>query len=70
MLGLPPSVGIHFAIELVDMRKGIDGLRTIVEGVLKRDPYEGHLFVFVGNAGQGEDPVLESKRLRRLHEAP
>jgi hypothetical protein len=30
------------------MRKGIDGLRAIVDGVLKRDPYEGHLFVFVG----------------------
>ena len=27
MLGLPPSVRIYFAAELVDMRKGIDGLR-------------------------------------------
>jgi transposase len=48
MLGLPPTVRIHFAVGLVDMRKGIDGLRAIVDGVLKRDPYEGHLFVFVG----------------------
>ncbi len=50
MLGLPPSVRIHFATALVDMRKGIDGLRTLVEGTLKKDPYEGHLFVFVGKA--------------------
>jgi transposase len=49
-LGLPPSVRIHFAVGLVDMRKGIDGLRAIVDGVLKRDPYEGHLFVFVGKS--------------------
>jgi transposase len=50
MLGLPPSVRIHFATGLVDMRKGIDGLHTLVEGTLKKDPYEGHLFVFVGKA--------------------
>lgn len=48
MLGLPPSVKIYFATELVDMRKGIDGLRTVVEQALRADPYEGHLFVFVG----------------------
>ncbi len=48
MLGLPPSVKIYFATELVDMRKGIDGLRAVVEQALKSDPYEGHLFVFVG----------------------
>jgi transposase len=50
MLGLPPSVRIHFATALVDMRKGIDGLRAIVEGALKKDPFEGHIFVFVGKA--------------------
>ena len=50
MLGLPPSVRIHFATELVDMRNGIDGLRAIVEGTLKKEPYDGHLFVFVGKA--------------------
>jgi transposase len=50
MLGLPPSVRIHFATALVDMRKGIDGLRTLVEGTLKKDPLDGHLFVFVGKA--------------------
>lgn len=33
MLGLPPSVRIYFATELVDMRNGIDGLRAIVEAV-------------------------------------
>ena len=50
MLGLPPSVRIYFAAELVDMRKGIDGLRALVEGALKKDPYGGHLFVFVGKS--------------------
>lgn len=50
MLGLPPSVRIYFAAEPTDMRKGIDGLRAILEATLRRDPYEGHLFVFVGKA--------------------
>jgi transposase len=48
MLGLPPSVRIYFAAEPTDMRKGIDGLRAHVEGELGKDPYDGHLFVFVG----------------------
>lgn len=50
MLGLPPSVKIHFATTLVDMRKGIDGLRVVVDQALKRDPLSGHLFVFVGKS--------------------
>jgi transposase len=41
-------VRIYFATGLVDMRNGVDGLRTIVEQVLKRNPNEGHLFVFIG----------------------
>jgi putative transposase len=48
MLGLPPSARIYFATSLVDMRNGVDGLRTIIEQVLKRNPNDGHLFVFVG----------------------
>ena len=48
VLGLPPSARIYFATGLVDMRNGIDGLHTIVEQVLERNPNEGHLFVFVG----------------------
>lgn len=50
MFGLPPSVKIYFATTLVDMRKGIDGLRAIVENTLKKNPNDGHLFVFVGKS--------------------
>jgi len=50
MLSLPPSVRIYFATELTDMRKGIDGLRALVEGTLEKDPYTGHLFVFIGKS--------------------
>jgi transposase len=50
MFGVPPSVRIYFATEPTDMRKGIDGLRAIVEASLGRNPYGGHLFVFVGKS--------------------
>lgn len=50
MFGLPPSVRIYFATSLADMRNGIDGLRAIVEGTLRHDPYAGHLFVFIGKS--------------------
>ena len=29
-----------------DMRRGFDGLSTMVEQMLKQDPFSGHLFVF------------------------
>ena len=48
MLSLPPSVRIWLGSQTVDMRRGHDGLRAVVEQVLERDPYSGHLFVFLG----------------------
>jgi transposase len=73
MLGLPPSVRIYFATEPTDMRKGIDGLRALVEGTLRHDPYHGHFFVFVGKSKDKvkilfcdrSDFVLYSTRLER-----
>jgi transposase len=73
MVFLPPSVRIYFATQLVDMRNGIDGLKAVVENTLKKNPLDGHLFVFVG---KGKDKikilfwdkngfVLHMKRLER-----
>jgi hypothetical protein len=30
------------------MRKGIDGLAMLVQGMLRQDPFSGHLFLFRG----------------------
>jgi transposase len=46
MWGLPPSVRLFVATELVDGRKGPDSLMTLVRDVLKYDIFEGHLFIF------------------------
>ena len=41
---LPPGVKVHLAFGYIDMRKGIDGLSMLVQGVLRQDPFSGHLF--------------------------
>jgi len=51
MLTLPGSVRIYLSTAPTDMRKGHDGLRALVEGVLGADVYSGHLFVFVSRKG-------------------
>ena len=43
---LPAGVKVHLAFGYTDMRKGIDGLAMLVQGVLRQDPFSGHLFVF------------------------
>jgi transposase len=45
---LPRGVKVHLAFGFIDMRKGIDGLAMLVQGVLRQDPFSGHLFVFRG----------------------
>jgi len=45
---LPAGVKVHLAFGCTDMRKGIDGLAMLVQGVLRQDPFSGHLFLFRG----------------------
>jgi transposase len=55
------------------LRKGFDGLALVVQETLKRDPHNGHLFVFRGRRGglikvlwhDGQGMCLFSKRLER-----
>jgi len=48
MLSFPPSpsVRIFIARDAIDMRKGLDGLSSLVIDVIDEDPQSGHLFVF------------------------
>jgi transposase len=56
-----------------DMRKGFDGLSALVQHVLKRDPFSGHVFVFRGKRGDrlkllwwdGQGLCLYYKRLEQ-----
>jgi len=48
MLTFPSSVRIYLAAEPVDLGRGHDGLVAIVRGAWRLNPFEGHLFVFLG----------------------
>ena len=51
MIGLPPSVKIYVACERCDMRRSFDRLASMVEEILKLDPFSGHLFLFRSRLG-------------------
>ncbi len=48
MIPLPSGTKVWLATGHTDMRKGIGGLSLLVQEVLGRDPFCGHLFVFRG----------------------
>lgn len=48
MLTLPSSVRVYLAAEPVDLRRGHDGLVAIVRSEWRLNPFDGHLFVFLG----------------------
>jgi len=49
MMGLPSGTRIWLATGTMDMRKGLDGLASLVQTVLGEDPFSGHLFVVRGD---------------------
>ena len=48
MMLLPAGTRVHLVVGITDMRKGLDGLAMMVQGILEQDPYSGHLFAFRG----------------------
>jgi transposase len=48
VLTLGPGVHIVLATAPVDLRRGHDGLVSLVQSLWKADPYSGTLFVFSG----------------------
>ena len=46
MIAITPHMHIMLATDLVDFRKGIDGLAAVCRNVLDKDPFTGYLFVF------------------------
>lgn len=73
MLSLPSAVEVYLASDRVDMRKGFEGLSSIVRNQWSKDLYSGHIFAFVGRRldrvkllwWDRGGPVLYYKRLER-----
>lgn len=51
MLSVAPGTKVYLAAEAVDLRRGHDGLCSLVKNSLTLDPFAGHLFAFVGKRG-------------------
>ena len=51
MLSIPANVRVYLCMQATDMRKGFDGLHSMVLQVFQRDPLDGHLFLFVNRRG-------------------
>jgi transposase len=75
MMLMPAGVKVHLALGVTDMRKGMDGLATLVQETLKKDPFSGHLFAFRGQRANmikilfwdGTGLCLFTKRIDRGH---
>jgi transposase len=73
MIPLPIGARVWLATGHTDMRRGMPGLALLVQEVLKRDPYGGHVFVFRGRRSDlikiiwhdDQGMCLFSKRLER-----
>lgn len=48
MTSVPTGPRVHVALGSTDMRKGMCGLSVLVQNVLAKDPFSGHMFVFRG----------------------
>ena len=73
MIGLPAATRVWLAPGSTDMRMGFDGLAMLIQSVLQRDPFSGHVFAFRGRRGDlikvlwwsGDGLCLFAKRLER-----
>ena len=73
MIHLASGHRIWLVAGVTDMRKGFDGLATVVKTQIDADPLSGHLFVFRGRRGDrikarwwdGDGLCLYAKRLER-----
>ncbi len=73
MIPIPSGAQVWLATGHTDMRKGFHSLALSVQEILKRDPHNGHLFVFRGRKGSlvkiiwhdGQGACLFMKRLER-----
>jgi IS66 Orf2 like protein len=58
MIPIPSGTQIWVACGATDMRRGFDGLAMMVQDVLKRSPYCGHLFVFREASRQNQGSLV------------
>ncbi len=51
MIPVPARTRVWLKAGVTDMRKGFASLAALAEGVVRLDPYSGHLIVYRGRRG-------------------
>jgi transposase len=72
-VGFSQNTRIWLAAGITDMRRGMDGLSSLVQSTLAENPFSGHIFLFRGKRGDqikllwwdGDGLCLLVKRLER-----
>jgi transposase len=70
MISLPSGTRVWIAAGATDMRRGFDGLASLVQGSLHEDPFSGHVFVFRGRKGDGFAPALQDHGYQLVYRLP
>jgi transposase len=70
VIELRSGTRIWIAAGFTDLRRGFQGLSTLVETVLEQAPYSGHVFVFRGKRGDLIKPGCVYFRTNWLHTTP
>ncbi|GGY29254.1 hypothetical protein GCM10011289_35350 [Paludibacterium paludis] len=51
MIGLPTGTQVWLIAGHTDMRRGFDGLASLVQDTREQNPFSGHVLVFRGRRG-------------------
>lgn len=73
MLSISPAVKIFLYAGAADLRRGYDGLASLVSEAMGEDPLSGHLYLFINRRGNrikllywaGDGYAIWMKRLER-----
>ena len=73
MIAAPTGARIWLAAGVTDLRRGMDGLASLVQETLEASPFSGHVFLFRGRRGDlikilwwsGDGMNLYAKRLEK-----
>lgn len=66
---VPPGVKVHLALGYIDMRKGLDGLAMLMQGVLRQDPFTSSIWVS-SNCLSVSTIRSKASQLRAAHPMP
>lgn len=69
MIALPTGTRVWIAAGITDMRRGFDGLASIVQEKLLTDPFASHVFVFRGRRGDLIKVLCSIRRFRCRRES-